>query len=155
MFLGGKPRYRNSGTRRGPRRGFTLVELLLVLAILATLAAIVVPKLTGRSEQARETAAATQLSVFETALDAFEIDNGYYPKGGDGLVDLLSQPADAIKWRGPYLKKSDIPLDPWGGEYVYESPGKHNDTGYDLMSPGPDGQSGTDDDITNWSVEPR
>jgi general secretion pathway protein G len=130
--------------------GFTLVELLLVLVILATLAAIVVPKFSGRSEQAKVTAAHTQISNFETALDAFEVDNGYYPKTGDGLQMLLEAPQDAKNWRGPYLKQG-IPLDPWQNAYIYEYPGKHNESGYDLMCMGPDGRKGTDDDITNWS----
>ncbi len=131
--------------------GFTLVEMLLVLVILATLAAIVVPKFTGRSEQAKETAAKTQIAGISTALDAFEVDNGYYPKGKDGLKELIEEPKNAKNWRGPYLKQA-IPLDPWGAEYVYEVPGKHNDRGYDLMSMGPDGKAGGDDDIVNWAV---
>lgn len=128
---------------------FTLVEMLLVLVILATLAAIVYPKLAGRSEQARTTAAATQLSSFSTALDAFEVDNGYYPKGKSGLMDLVQQPRDAQNWRGPYLK--DLPKDPWGNDYSYECPGRMNPTSYDLMSAGLDGKAGTDDDVTNWT----
>jgi len=135
-------------SRRSTRQAFTLVELLLVLVILATLAAIVVPKLAGRSEQARVTAAQTQISAFETALDAFEVDNGYYPEGKDGLLDLIEEPKEAKNWRGPYLK--DIPLDPWNNAYVYEYPGKHNERGYDLMSMGLDGRVGGSDDITNW-----
>lgn len=126
-----------------------MVELLLVLVILAILAAIVVPKFTGRSEQARITAAQTQIAAFETCLDAFEIDNGYYPRGTDGLQDLVEQPVDAKNWRGPYMK--EIPLDPWGNPYLYEYPGKNNEGGYDLMSMGPDGRVGGDNDITNWS----
>ncbi|HEQ60406.1 MAG TPA: type II secretion system protein GspG [Firmicutes bacterium] len=141
---------RYPGSSRYSRRGgFTMVELLLVLVILAVLAAIVVPKFTGRSEQARITAAQTQIAAFETCLDAFEIDNGYYPRGTDGLQDLVRQPADAKNWRGPYMK--EIPLDPWGNAYLYEYPGKYNEGGYDLMSLGPDGRAGGDDDITNWS----
>lgn len=131
------------------RGGFTLIEMLLVLVILATLAAIVVPKFTGRSEQAKVTAAKTQISSFETALEAFEVDNGYYPKGDDGLSLLVEKPKDAKNWRGPYLKKG-IPLDPWDNAYIYESPGKYNEDGYDIMSVGPDGRKGGDDDITNW-----
>jgi general secretion pathway protein G len=130
---------------------FTLVEMLLVLVIIGTLAAIVVPKLAGRSEQARVTAAHSQIAAFGTALDAFEIDNGYYPKGKDGLNDLLQAPRDATAWKGPYLK-SEIPADPWGRAYVYECPGKHNASGYDLYSVGPDGQAGNDDDISSWST---
>jgi general secretion pathway protein G len=132
------------------RRGFTLIELLLVLVILGILAAIVVPKFSGRTEQARITAAQTQISSFSTALDAFEVDNGYYPKGQGGLQDLVQQPRDAQSWRGPYLK--DIPKDPWGNEFVYESPGKVNTTSYDLISMGPDGRVGGDDDISNYKT---
>ena len=135
--------------RRAYTRGFTLVEMLLVLLILATLAAIVIPKFTGRSKQARETAAQTQISGFSTALDAFEVDNGYFPTTEDGLAPLLEQPKEAKNWRGPYLKQA-IPLDPWGNPYVYECPGKNNPKGYDLMSMGADSKSGTDDDIKNW-----
>ena len=133
---------------RRHRAAFTLVEMLLVLVILATLAAIVIPKMAGRSQQAKVTAAASQISSIELALDAFEVDNGYYPKTG-ALNDLIDQPAGATNWRGPYLKKG-VPLDPWGNNYVYEYPGKHNANGYDLMSPGTDGRAGTDDDLTNW-----
>lgn len=133
---------------RGAQRAFTLVELLLVLVILGTLAAIVVPKFAGRTEQARITAAKTQIANFEVVLEAFEVDNGYFPKGRSGLLDLIQQPRDAINWRGPYLK--DIPNDPWGSPYTYEFPGKHNESSYDLMSAGPDGHSGTEDDINNW-----
>lgn len=136
-------------TRGAARRGFTLVELLLVLVILGTLAAIVYPKLAGRSEQARKTAAQTQIASFGTALDAFEVDNGFYPKGKNGLLDLVEQPRDLPTWKGPYLK--DIPNDPWGRPYVYECPGKQNPTSYDLLSMGPDGKVGGDDDITNWT----
>ncbi|HKX62964.1 MAG TPA: type II secretion system major pseudopilin GspG, partial [Verrucomicrobiae bacterium] len=111
--------------RRLAQRGFTLIELLLVLVILGVLAAIVVPKFAGRTEQARQTAAQSQIATFGTALDAFEVDNGYYPKGKNGLNDLVQQPRDAQNWKGPYMK-NDIPMDPWGHPYVYECPGKHN-----------------------------
>ena len=131
-------------------RAFTLVEMLLVLVILATLAAIVIPKFAGRSEQAKTTAAKSQISSMELALDSFEVDNGYYPK--TGALDLLvNPPANAPKWQGPYLKQG-VPLDPWGGAYVYEFPGKHHMNGYDILSMGPDGRAGTDDDITNWDA---
>jgi len=132
------------------RRAFTLIELLLVLVILGILAAIVVPKFAGRTEQARVTAATSQIATFGTALDAYEVDTGQYPKGRSGLNDLVQQPRDAQNWRGPYMK-NEIPKDPWGNDYVYEFPGKNNPSSYDLMSMGPDGKAGGDDDITNWS----
>jgi general secretion pathway protein G len=131
------------------RRGFTLIELLLVLVILGILAAIVVPKFSGRTEQARQTAARSQVATFGTALSAYEIDVGHYPKGRSGLLDLVQQPRDAQNWRGPYLEKQ-IPKDPWGNDYIYEYPGRQNPNSYDLMSMGPDGRAGTEDDITNW-----
>jgi len=142
--------------RRRPfrKRAFTLIELLLVLVILGILAAIVVPKMSGRTEQAKDAAARSQISIFNTALDAFEIDNGHYPKGKNGLVELVQSPRDAQNWRGPYLK-SDIPNDPWGHPYIYECPGKHNPSSYDIMSAGPDGNVGGDDDISNWQTNQK
>ncbi|MBX3729523.1 MAG: type II secretion system major pseudopilin GspG [Candidatus Sumerlaeia bacterium] len=137
--------------RMAGRRAFSLVEMLLVLVILATLAAIVVPRFAGRSEQAKETAARTQITSIGTALDAFEVDNGYYPTSADGLGLLVERPATATNWRGPYLK-SQIGNDPWGNPYIYEYPGQNNADGYDLSSAGPDGRHGTDDDITNWAT---
>jgi general secretion pathway protein G len=130
-------------------RAFTLIELLLVLVILGILAAIVVPKFSGRTEQARQAAAQSQIATLSTALDAFEVDNGYYPKGKNGLADLVQAPRDAQNWRGPYMK-TDVPADPWNHPYVYECPGKRNPSSYDLYSIGPDGRAGTDDDVTNW-----
>ena len=133
------------------RSGFTLIELLLVLVILGILAAIVVPKFANRGEQARQTAAKTQIGAFSTALGAFEVDNGYYPRGKDGLQALLVKPNDAQNWRGPYLEeKGGIPNDPWGRPYLYVCPGKHNTSGYDISSAGFDGKEGNEDDITNW-----
>jgi general secretion pathway protein G len=131
------------------RRGFTLVEMLLVLVILATLAAIVYPKVVGRSEQARVTAAQAQIASFKTALDAFEVDNGYYPKGSSGLEDLRTQPRDATSWHGPYI--DNIPKDPWQNDYVYECPGRHNPRSYDIYSPG--SPNNPDHPYGNWTDE--
>lgn len=135
--------------RRTRRHAFTLVEMLLVLVILAVLAAIVIPKFAGRSQQAKETAAKSQISSLELALDSFEVDTGAYPQGAAGLNALIDQPSGAQNWKGPYLKKG-VPPDPWGNPYSYSYPGKNNPKGYDLASMGPDGRAGGDDDITNW-----
>jgi general secretion pathway protein G len=137
----------------GVRTGFTLIELLLVLVILASLAGIVLPKLTGRSEQAKITATRTQISQFEVALDAFEIDVGRYPTTVEGLRALVEKPtSDSEGWQQPYLRRG-IPRDPWGNDYVYRFPGQYNQDGFDLSSYGPDRKLGGDDDITNWSEE--
>lgn len=134
---------------RDRRTGFTLIELLLVLVILTALAAIVVPKLTGSSKQAKITTATTTISNFETALDAFEIDCGRYPTTEEGLGALRNAPAGLEdEWKRSYLKR--ISNDPWGNAYIYKCPGQHNTDFYDLSSSGPDKQDGTEDDITNW-----
>jgi len=128
-------------------QAFTLVEMLLVVTIIGILAALVLPKIMGRSEQARATAAHADISGgIKSALDAFEVDNGFYPKS---LQDLVQQPGNAKNWRGPYLDK--IPMDPWGNNYVYYYPGKHNQSSYDLLSVGPDAKEGTDDDVVSWT----
>jgi general secretion pathway protein G len=139
----------NASRRR--TSGFTLIELLLVLVILGILAGIVVPKFTGKTQQAQIGAAQTQISNFGVALDSYEVDMGSYPKGRNGLQDLITPPRNASSWKGPYVKADTVPLDPWKNPYVYECPGKHNPTSYDLMSMGPDGKVGGDDDITNWT----
>jgi general secretion pathway protein G len=136
-------------SRQHRRRGFSLVEMLLVLVILATLAAIVVPRFAGRSEQAKITAAQTQITSISTALDSFEVDNGFYPPSGEGITQLATKPDTATNWRGPYLKQG-VPNDPWGSPYLYEFPGKNNAQGYDLSSMGPDARAGNEDDIKNW-----
>lgn len=136
--------------RRAARAAFTLIELLLVLVILAVLAAVVVPKFTKRSEQARITAAKTDISNLGTALSAFEVDNGRYPSSQEGLSALSQQPAGLTNWKGPYVGKAVV-NDPWGTPYVYRQPGTHNTSEYDLYSFGPDTQEGNADDVTNWS----
>jgi general secretion pathway protein G len=133
------------------QRAFTLVELLLVLVILGTLAAIVLPKFTGTTQRSRVTATQTQISTFKTALNAFEVDMGYYPKS---LVELIQPPRnDTQNWHGPYLDSDSIPKDPWFHDYIYVCPGKHNPSSYDVSSAGPDGQTGNEDDICNWTLK--
>lgn len=132
------------------QEGFTLIEVLLVMVILTVLAAVVVPKFTNRSEQARVTAAHTDIANLEVALDAYEVDNGRYPSASEGLKALIENPSDSRNWKGPYLKRG-VPKDPWGNEYIYTQPGKHNTYGYDILSFGGDKKDGGDDDIDNWS----
>jgi general secretion pathway protein G len=128
---------------------FTLVEMMLVVVIIGILAALVIPKLAGQSERARVTAAQADINGgIKSALGQYEVDNGFYPKS---LQDLIVQPSDAKNWHGPYFDPPKLPVDPWGNPYVYYYPGKHNQGSYDLLSAGPDGKEGTDDDIVNWS----
>jgi general secretion pathway protein G len=131
-------------------RGFTLIELMLVIIIIGVLVAMVAPRLAGRSQQAKDAAARADINAnLSAALDLFEMHNGRYPSTAEGLAALRAAPAGAVDWKGPYLKRA-VPLDPWGKPYVYRSPGQHNREDYDLSSVGPDGAEGTADDITNW-----
>ena len=132
------------------KRGFTLIELMLVVIILGILVAMVVPRLVGRGEQARKQAAEADIkSNIALALDLYELDNGAYP---EKLEDLMKDPGEskAPNWNGPYLKRK--PADPWGREYNYKSPGQHSKD-YDLFSYGADGVEGGEDDIANWEEE--
>jgi general secretion pathway protein G len=135
---------------RSRRTAFSLIELLLVLVILAVLAAVVVPKFTNRTEQARITAAKTDISMYSTALDAFEIDNGRFPSGDEGLDALARNPGNLTTWKNPYV--GQVKNDPWGRPYVYRYPGTNNPASYDLYSVGPDGREGNDD-IDNWTKQ--
>ena len=138
-------------TRKDMRAGFTLIELLLVLVILGVLAAIVVPKFTGRSEQARIAAARTDIANLAKMFALFEQDTGRYPSSDEGFAALLVAPSSVTNWQGPYIKRNAVPVDPWGRNYVYRFPGQQNVNGYDIFSLGPDGREGNDD-IDNWSA---
>ncbi|MCU0939655.1 MAG: type II secretion system major pseudopilin GspG [Burkholderiaceae bacterium] len=132
------------------RRGFTLLELLVVLVIIGLLAGYVGPRYFGQIGKSEAKAAKAQIVAFEQALDQYRLDTGRYPPTEAGLAVLVNKPANDPKWGGPYLKKA-VPTDPWGRPYVYKSPGEHGE--YDLLSFGKDGRpggSGDDADITSW-----
>ena len=139
---------KNTGPQRRRAAGFTLTELMLVVVIIGILAALVIPKIAGNSERARVTAATADINGgIKSALGQYEVDNGFYPKN---LQDLIVAPSNAKNWHGPYFESAKLPVDPWGNPYVYYFPGKHNPSGYDLLSVGPDAKEGTDDDVANW-----
>jgi general secretion pathway protein G len=127
--------------------GFTLVELMVVVAILGVLASVALPRLTGRTQEARIQAARLEVENIGMALDAFEYDCGRYPTTSEGLAALESSDGASSGWKGPYLRRR-VPLDPWRNAYVYQSPGAQG-RDYDLTSFGPDGRAGGDDDIDN------
>ena len=129
-------------------KGFTLIELMLVVIIIGALVAMVMPRFTGRGEQARTATAEADIRAnIATALKLYELDNGAFPTTEEGLNALLNKPGSSQNWNGPYLEKK--PIDPWAREYKYKSPGEHRPD-YDLYSLGKDGQEGTADDVKNW-----
>jgi general secretion pathway protein G len=137
-----------SGAR--PPRGFTLLELLVVMVIIGLLVGYVGPRFFAQVGKSEVKAARAQLSAFEKALDQYRLDTGHYPTSEQGLAALMARPGNEPKWDGPYLKKS-VPPDPWGKPYLYRSPGERGE--YDLVSYGNDGQpggSGEAGDINNW-----
>ncbi len=135
---------------RKEQRGFTMIEILLVVIIIGILVSLIAPRLAGRSEEARRQAAkADIMGGLALAIDLYEADNGKYPAQ---LADLIKDPSGLINWRGPYVKKG-ISKDPWGSDYVYHQPGTYNKDTYDLFSVGPDRKEGTEDDVVNWDVE--
>jgi general secretion pathway protein G len=138
--------------------GFTLIEIMVVMVIIGILAGLIVPRIIGRPDEARQTKAQVQIESIETALKLYKLDNGYYPTTEQGLQALIEAPTAGQlprAWReGGYLEKGKVPSDPWGNEYIYLSPGIHSD--FDLMSYGADGEpggEGKDKDINNWELE--
>jgi general secretion pathway protein G len=131
------------------RKGFTLVELLVVMAIIAMLAALVGPKLFPKLGKGKQSAAKAQIELIGQALDQFRLDTSRYPTTQEGLGALMTNPG-VDNWEGPYLKKA-LPADPWGKPYQYQCPGTHGE--YDLWSYGRDGTpggEGEDKDVTSW-----
>jgi general secretion pathway protein G len=144
--------------RFADRRGFTLIEIMVVMVILGILAGLIIPRIMGRPEEARRTKARIQIESIETALKLYKLDNGSYPTTEQGLQALVEPPSVgklASAWReGGYLEKGRVPKDPWDNEYVYLCPGIHGD--FDLVSYGADGETGgegKDMDINNWELE--
>jgi len=138
------------GKRWRSQRGFTFLELLVVITIIGLLAALVGPKFLGKVGGAKLKATKAQIEMFGTALDTFKLDVGRYPTTEEGLKALREKPSNADRWEGPYLPK-EIPLDPWGKSYVYKCPGDHGD--YDLFSYGLDGREGGEgenQDVVSW-----
>jgi len=137
--------------RYSPQAGFTLVELLVVLIILGLIAAFAVPRVIQYVGGAKTDTARIQIERLSTTLDLYRLQVGHYPSEEDGLRALVERPADAEHWDGPYLKKENALIDPWGQPYVYQFPGEHGD--YDLYSLGADGAEGGEgenQDLTNW-----
>lgn len=137
--------------RRRTAKGFTLIELLLVIMIISVLAAVVAPRFFGRSQEARLVAARqTIVGTFGIALDLFANDTGRYPRSDEGLRALMDN-LQITNWRGPYLKATNVPLDPWGNEYKYSYPSELTSSEflYDIVSSGSDGVFGNNDDISN------
>jgi general secretion pathway protein G len=135
-------------------KGFTLIELMIVLFILGLLASLVAPRLMGRMGKAKQKSAAAQIQLLATALDLFHLDVGRYPTDEEGLKALREKPSGLPAWGGPYLDKP-VPKDPWARDYLYKSPGEHG--AYDLSSLGADGApggEGENQDITNWQAGP-
>ncbi len=132
---------------RRSEKGFTLIELIVVLVILGLLAAVVAPNVYRKLAQGKDQIAKIQIKEIEGALQLFSFDMGRYPTTPEGLDALVHNPGNMDSWKGPYLAK-DVPKDPWGRPYAYRCPGLHGD--YDLFSFGADGQEGGEDDICSW-----
>ena len=138
-------------------RGFTLIEIMVVIIILGILAGLIIPRIMDRPEEAKQLKAKIQIESLETALKLYKLDSGVYPDTEQGLQALVQQPdtGQATKWRaGGYLDKGKLPQDPWGNDFIYLSPGLNYD--YDLSSYGADGIQGGDgknQDINSWEIE--
>ena len=148
MLLGKRIRQKRA---RG-EGGFTLIEILVVIAIIALIMSLVGPRVLNYLGESKVKAAKIQIQSFGSALDLFNLDTGRYPSSAEGLTALVQSPGTIPAWNGPYLKGGVMPNDPWGKSYVYRSPGQHGP--YDIMSYGSDGQeggTGTAADIASWT----
>jgi general secretion pathway protein G len=143
---------RQQSVRRCAEQGFTLIEMLVVISIIALIMALVGPRVLNFLGESKVKAAKIQIESLTSALDLYALDTGRYPSGSEGLDALMQRPGNVASWSGPYLKGNAIPKDPWGNPYIYRSPGQHGS--YDIMSYGADGQeggTGAAADITSWS----
>lgn len=150
LKLFSRPALFRTAVSRLRQRGFTLLELLVVMVIIGLLAGYVGPKYFAQIGKSEIKATRAQIDSLEKALDQYRLDVGHYPTTEQGLAALMKHPAGENRWQGPYLKK-DVPADPWGSPYQYRQPGEHGE--FDLFSFGKDGKLGGDDenaDITNW-----
>jgi general secretion pathway protein G len=145
---------------RQKRAGFTLIEMLVVLAILVLLMSMVGPRILGSRKKADISAAKSQIGMLNASLESYSVDMKDFPTTEQGLKSLIESPDDKggkdkeTKWDGPYISKSPIPKDPWGHDYQYEFPPKHGkDKTPNIWSFGPDGEDNTDDDIVSWNKE--
>jgi len=137
---------------RRDERGFTLVEILVVITIIGLIMALVGPRVINYLGEAKVKAAKIQIQSFSSALDLYYLDAGRYPSSSEGLTALAQRPGGAATWNGPYLKGGVVPNDPWGRPYLYRAPGEHG--AFDIVSYGSDGQeggTGTAADIVSWS----
>ncbi len=145
-------RRRGASSARQTERGFTLVEMLVVITIIALIMALVGPRVLNYLTDAKIKTAKIQIASFENALDLYYLDANHYPTTSEGLRALIERPSGIVTWSGPYLKGNVVPNDPWGKPFVYRSPGEHGV--YDIISYGADGQeggTGPEADIASWT----
>jgi general secretion pathway protein G len=143
---------RQQSVRRPAERGFTLVEMLVVISIIALIMALVGPRVLNFLAESKVKAAKIQIGSLTSALDLYALDTGRYPSSSEGLDALMQSPGGVASWNGPYLKGTVVPKDPWGKPYIYRAPGQHG--AYDILSYGADGQeggTGAAADITSWT----
>jgi len=145
-------RTRRNLHRRTSERGFTLVEMLVVITIIALIMSLVGPRVLNFLGESKVKAARIQIQSIETALDLYALDTGHFPSSSEGLDALMQRPGGVTSWNGPYLKGNAVPNDPWGRPYIYRSPGEHGS--YDIVSYGADGKeggTGATADINSWT----